>query len=186
MDEMVGEEPAAEMLDASEEQPAAETPEAQEDKRRESRKAFLKRAQVVFEGAGIDCIVENMSGNGARVRFNNPIALPEVLALRFNDGTTHAALRRWAHGEVAGLQFSGEGPVAESERRHLARAVHEAVAAADPTEALRLLRHVWFFGDEDLRRSAEALEVARGRFVSALDPHLANRAMPQPVSINEA
>ena len=174
MDETVGHEPAAETLDDV------------EDKRREGRKAFLKRAQVVFEGLGIDCVVENMSGCGARVRFNNPIALPEVLALRFNDGTSHPALRRWAHGEVAGLEFSGEGPAAEAERRHLARAVHDAVAAADPTEALRLLRHVWFFGDDDLRRAAEALELARARFVSALDPHLANRAEPSPVSINEA
>ena len=64
----------------------------------------------MFDGAGFDCIVENMSGGGARVRFNTPVALPEVLALRFNDGTSHPALRRWAHGEVAGLQFSGETP----------------------------------------------------------------------------
>ena len=174
MGEMVGHGPAAEALDA------------QEDKRRESRKASLKRAQVVFEGAGFDCIVENMSGSGARVRFNNPVALPEVLALRFNDGTSHPALRRWTHGEVAGLGLSGEGPAAESERRHLAQAVYDAVAATDPTEALRLLRHVWFFGDDDLRRAADTLELARARFVSALDPHLENRDEPSPVSINEA
>jgi PilZ domain-containing protein len=168
------------------EEPAAETPDAPADKRRESRKAFLKRARVVFDGAGFDCIVENMSGGGARVRFNTPVALPEVLALRFNDGTSHPALRRWAHGEVAGLQFSGEGPAAEAERRHLARAVHEAIAATDPAEAIRLLRHVWFFGDEELRRAAEAAELARAKFVFALAPHLANRAMPPPPSINEA
>jgi hypothetical protein len=69
----------------------------------------------------------------------------------------------------------------------LARAVQDAVAAADPGEAMRLLRHVWFFGDENLRRAAEALEVARARFVSALDPHLAGRTQPPPVmSIRDA
>lgn len=167
------------------EEPAAETAEGEEDKRREGRKAFLKRAQVVFEGAGIDCIVENMSNGGARVRFGNPIALPEVFALRFHDGTSHPARRRWSRGEVAGLQFSGAGPAAEAERRHLAQAVQEAVAAADPTEAMRLLRHVWFFGDEELRRAAEAVEFARARFLSALDPHVARRG-PPPVSIREA
>ena len=34
------------------------------DKRGEGRKAVLKRAQVVFNGAAMDCIVENMSSGG--------------------------------------------------------------------------------------------------------------------------
>lgn len=168
------------------EEPVAEAGDAPENARREARKAVLKRAQVVFDGGGIDCIVENMSNGGARVRFASPIALPELLALRFNDGSSHPAKRRWSFGETAGLEFSGEGPAAEAERRHLARAVHEAVAAADPHEAMRLLRQVWFFGDEDLRRAAEALEFARVRFVSALKPHVANRSSPTPPPINEA
>jgi hypothetical protein len=154
--------------------------DAPHDKRREGRKAFLKRAQVVFEGCGIDCIVENMSGAGARVRFGNPVALPEVFALRFHDGGSHPARRRWGRGEVAGLEFSGEGPAAEAERRHLVRAVQDAVAASDPAEAVHLLRRVWFFGDENLRRAADTLEVARARFVAALDPHVASRAVPPP------
>lgn len=169
------------------EEPVTEAPnDAGSNKRREARKAFLKRAQVVFDGAGIDCIVENMSGSGARVRFNTPMPLPEVLALRFNDGTSYPARRRWAHGELAGLEFYGESPEAEAERRHLARAVQEAVAAADLTEALHLLRNVWFFGDEDLRRAAEAVELARVRFVSALTPHIANRAVRPLPRISEA
>ncbi|MBD0271799.1 MAG: PilZ domain-containing protein [Acetobacteraceae bacterium] len=181
MDRMVIEEPAAE------EEPAdAFCDAAPSDKRREGRKAFLKRAQVVFEGAGIDCIVENMSSGGARVRFGSPVALPDVLALRFHDGTSHPVRRRWGRGEVAGLEFSGEGPAAEAERRHLAQAVQDAVAAADPTEAVRLLRQVWFFGDESLRRAAESLEIARARFVAALNPHLEGRAPPPTVSVRDA
>lgn len=180
MDRTVGKEPAAEPANSHGD-------DALGDKRREGRKAFLKRAQVVFEGAAIDCIVENMSSSGARVRFGHPIALPEVLALRFHDGTSHPVRRCWARGEVAGLEFSGEGPAAEAERRHLARAVQDAVAAADPAEAVRLLRHVWFFGDENLHRAAEALEIARARFVAALQPHVASRAAPPPVtSVGEA
>lgn len=163
------------------EAPAAETADASGEMRREARKAFLKRAQVVFEGVGIDCIVENMSKGGARVRFGAPIPLPEVVALRFADGTSHPARRCWAHGEVAGLAFSGAGPAAEAERRHLAQAVQEAVAASDPAEAMRLLRHVWFFGDEELRRTAEAVEFARARFLAALTPHVAGRSPPPPL-----
>lgn len=145
------------------------------NQRREARKAFLKRAQIVFDGTGLDCIVENMSNGGARVRFGNPIALPEVIALRLNDGTSHPARRRWAHGEVAGLEFSGAGPAADAERRDLARSVRDAVAAADPSEALRSLRYAWFFGDEDLRRAAAALEMAQARFMGALAPHVGQR-----------
>ena len=183
MDRMAGEEPLEEPADA----PGAPSAGFPTDKRHEARKATLKRAQVVFDGAGMDCIVENMSNSGARVRFGNPIALPNVLALRFHDGTSHPARRCWGRGEVVGLEFSGEGPAAEAERRHLARAVQDAVAAADPGEAVRLLRHVWFFGDENLRRAAEALEVARARFVSALDPHLAGRVQsPLPMSVRDA
>jgi hypothetical protein len=170
-----------------EERPAAETPVGDDaaDKRGEGRKAVLKRAQVVFNGGAMDCIVENMSKGGARVRFGNPVPLPEVFALRFNDGTSHPALRRWARGEVAGLEFSGAGPAAEAERRHLAAAVGDAVAAADPTEAIRLLRQVWYFGDEGLRRATEAFEIARARFVAALDPHVAGRLGAPPRKVAE-
>ena len=135
---------------------------------------------MVFDNAGIDCIVENMSGSGARIRFGNPIALPEVVALRFPDGTSHPARRCWSRGASVGLKFTGEGPAGEAERRHLARAVQEAFAAADPAEAVRLLRQVWFFGDEDLRRAADALEYARSRFVHAVTPHLTGRAATPP------
>lgn len=165
MVETVGEEPLV---------LAAEDPAA--DKRGEARKAVLKRAQVLFNGAAIDCVVENMSNGGARVRFGNPIALPETVALRFGDGTSHPAVRRWAHGTSAGMEFSGAGPAAEAERRHLAAAVGQAAAAADPAEAVRLLRQVWFFGDEGLRRATEALEVAQARFAAALGPHVGKHA----------
>ena len=69
---------------------------------------------------------------------------------------------------VIGLKFTARVQRGRPERRHLARAVQEAVAAADPAEAVRLLRQVWFFGDEDLRRAADELEYARSRFVTPL------------------
>jgi hypothetical protein len=156
-----------------------------ENMRRQARKAVLKRAQVVFDGTGIDCIVENMSKGGARIRFGSPVPLLEVLALRFHDGTSHPAKRRWAHGEVAGLEFSGAGPEAEAERRHLATTVQGLVAAADPTESVRLLRTVWFFGDEDLRRAAETVEIAWARFLAALKPHVGSRVAAVPMVVAE-
>ena len=145
------------------------------EQRHDHRKGFLKRAQIVIGGGVVDCVVENMSATGARVRLVNPTALPETFALRFHDGTSHAARRRWSHGTAAGIEFEGGGPAAEAERRHMAEAVREASLAADPAALLRLLSNAWFFGDEHLRRAAADLELAHVRFTAALAPHMDSR-----------
>lgn len=159
---------------------AAPLPASSLNKRSEPRNAVLKRAQAVFDGIGLDCIVENMSNGGARIRFGTPTVLPDLLALRFNDGTSHAAERRWAHGMAAGLRFIGSGAAAEAERKHMITAVQDATAAATASETIRLLRQAWYFGDEGLRRATEAFEVARARFMAALDPHLPSRKAASP------
>jgi hypothetical protein len=146
------------------------------EQRHDPRKGYLKRARIVIAGGGVvDCVVENMSATGARVRLGGPIALPDAFALRFHDGASHAARRRWSRGCAAGIEFEGGGPAAEAERRHLAEAVREASSAADPAAVLGLLRGAWFFGDEDLRRAAADLELAWARFTGALAPHLTPR-----------
>jgi hypothetical protein len=145
------------------------------EQRHDGRKGYLKRAQIVFGGALVDCVVENMSATGARVRLGNPTPLPETFALRFHDGTAHAARRRWSHGIAVGIEFEGAGPAAEADRRHMAEAVQEASLAADPAAVLRLLRNAWFFGDEALRRAAADLELAHIRFTAALAPYTAVR-----------
>jgi hypothetical protein len=149
----------------------AETTEHRHDR----RKSFLKRAQIVVGGGVVDCVVENLSATGARVRLGGPTALPETFALRFHDGTSHAARRRWSLGAAVGMEFEGAGPAAEAERRHMAEAVREASVAADPAAMLALLRTAWFFGDEALRRAAADLELARVRFTAALAPHMGPR-----------
>ena len=58
--------------------------------------------------------------------------------------------------------------------------VREAVAAADPAEAVGLLRNAWFFGDDDIRRAVGALEIAWARFLTTLDPHVGKRGAPPP------
>ncbi len=145
------------------------------EQRHGHRKGFLKRAQIVAGGGVVDCIVENMSDTGARVRLANPTPLPEAFALRFPDGASHAARRRWSFGTAVGLEFEGRGPAVEAERRHMAEAVREASLAADPAVMLSLLRSAWFFGDEHLRRAAADLELAQVRFTAALAPHMGPR-----------
>ena len=145
------------------------------EQRHDARKAFLKRAQIIDGGAVLDCVVENLSATGARLRLGAPTPLPEAFALRFNDGASHAARRRWSRGTTVGVEFEGAGPSAEAERRHMVEAVREASLAADPRAMLDLLRTAWFFGDEGLRRAAADLELAQLRFAAALAPHMEPR-----------
>lgn len=101
--------------------------------------------------------------------------MPEAVELRFPDGTSHPARRRWSRGTAVGVEFEGAGPAAEAERRHLVEAVQGASVAADPRAMLELLRAAWFFGDADLRRAAADLELAHVRFAAALAPHMERR-----------
>ena len=145
------------------------------EQRHDARKSFLKRAQIIDGRAALDCVVENLSATGARLRLGAPTALPDAFALRFHDGASHAARRRWSHGTAVGIAFEGGGPAAEAERRHMVEAVREASSAADPAAVLRLLRSAWFFGDEALRRAAADLELAQVRFTAALASHIMPR-----------
>ena len=54
----------------------------------------------------------------------------------------------------------------------MVEAVREASLAADPAALLGLLRAMWFFGDEQLRRAAADLELAQVRFAATLAPHM--------------
>ena len=145
------------------------------EQRQDARKSFLKRAQVISGSTVLDCVVENLSVTGARLRFGVPLPVPETFALRFLDGASHPARRRWARGAAVGIVFEGEGPFGEAKRQHLVEVVRDASLAADPAAMLALLHTAWFFGDEALRRAAAELEMAHGRFTSALAPHMPAR-----------
>jgi hypothetical protein len=142
------------------------------EQRRGRRKGVLKRAQIVVDGVVFNCVVENLSATGAKLRLGVPTPLPEAFAVRFPDGTSHAARRSWSRGTTVGVAFEAGSPAAEAEQRHLVEAVREASLAADPAAMLGLLRAAWFFGDETLRRAAADLELAQVRFTAALAPHM--------------
>ena len=145
------------------------------EQRHDARKSLLKRAQVINGSTVLDCVVENLSATGARLRFGVPLPVPDTFALRFPDGALHPARRRWARGTAVGIAFEGEGPVGEAKRQHLAEAVRGASLAADPAAMLALLHTAWFFGDEALRRAAAEFEMAHGRLTTALAPHMPAR-----------
>ena len=150
------------------------------EQRSDTRKSFLKRAQIIDGATVLDCVVENLSATGARLRFGVPIPVPATFVLRFLGGASHAARRRWARGTAVGIVFDGEGPAGEAERRHLVETVRDAALKTDPAAMLALLRAAWFFGDEGLQRAAADLEVAQSRFTTALAPHMPAREANAP------
>ena len=52
------------------------------EKRASSRHRVLKQGLLAFDhGGGVDCIVRNLSPNGARIDIVSPVGLPEVFTL---------------------------------------------------------------------------------------------------------
>lgn len=71
------------------------------------RKCFL-RAFVYFEGRGtaVDCIVRNISDSGARLQFDKPMALSDILDLHIPiKGQSFHAQKRWRDGDQVGVTF---------------------------------------------------------------------------------
>jgi PilZ domain len=150
--------------------------ETEGDKRGIRRDRVVKRAQVTFGNSVLDCIVLDISIAGARISFANPVPIPEAVALRLHDGSIYPARRRWARGTDMGLEFIGLS-VADGNEGQLrqAAAAMQAVLVADPSGWLRILRAERYFGDETLRRAAEAAEAAHKRLAAALQPHAVRR-----------
>ena len=155
-------------------------PENVAEQRNDARKGFLKRAQIINGSTALDCVVENLSAAGARLRFGVPMLVPETFVQRFSDGASHPARRRWARGAAVGIVFEGDGQAGETVRRHLAEAVRDAFQTADPSPMLVLLRTARFFGDEALRQAAADPEMAQARFTNALASHMPPRKADAP------
>ncbi len=162
---------ATDSLDHS--QPIQAAPEAtRPENRRTPRNRVLRRAQLIASGTVLDCLVLEVSATGIRLRFGTPLPIPEQATLRLvQDGTSHTVKRRWARGVEAGFELDGSGSVADQDRRTRAQAARQALRAVAPTEAIQILQASWFFGDEEVRRMAEALEAAHARLDAALQPH---------------
>jgi PilZ domain-containing protein len=71
------------------------------------RKCFL-RAFVYFEGRGtaVDCVVRDISDIGARLQFDKPLVLSELLDLHIPiKGKSFHAEKRWRNGDEIGVTF---------------------------------------------------------------------------------
>jgi hypothetical protein len=76
-------------------------------KRQKARESVLQKGQLVFRNSVIDCVVLDISSEGARVRTSVVVQLPDRLTLRVRGGAVLPAEQRWARGTEIGLAFAG-------------------------------------------------------------------------------
>lgn len=77
------------------------------DQRQHSRAHVLRRGRIVFRrGYGvIDCVVLDLSPDGARLRVATWLGLPDTFELRIENGVTREARVRYRRFEEIGVQF---------------------------------------------------------------------------------
>lgn len=78
------------------------------DRRVNDRKRMLRRGRIVFRNGYsiIDCIILDMSGEGARLKVSDWRNVPPAFALNLeNDVTRHAEVR-FRRLEVVGVRFT--------------------------------------------------------------------------------
>jgi hypothetical protein len=79
------------------------------EKREVPRHKCFLRAFVYFEGRGtaVDCVVRDISDVGARLQFDKPLVLSELLDLHIPiKGQSFHAERRWHSGAEIGVTFN--------------------------------------------------------------------------------
>jgi hypothetical protein len=77
------------------------------EQRHHARAHVLRRGKIVFRrGYGVvDCVVLDVSPDGARLRVAGWLGLPERFELRIENGTAHEARVRYRNLEEIGVQF---------------------------------------------------------------------------------
>ena len=80
-----------------------------QERRASIRHRTLKEAKVVLhDSSTIDCIIRNISEDGAHLDFTDPVPLPDhfdVLIVASN--ALVPAERIWERGKAAGVKFTG-------------------------------------------------------------------------------
>ena len=78
-------------------------------KKREARKSLSQPGWVTFEGgfAARQCVVQDMSSTGAKIRVDDPNVMPAQLRLAFaRDARTGRACQVvWRRGKSLGVKF---------------------------------------------------------------------------------
>jgi PilZ domain len=83
-------------------------PHYDSEKRGAMRQRCLLRGRLAFnlKSSTLDCTVRNISKTGARLVFNDPVALPHEFELFIEaQGATYKARLVWSNGSAAGIRF---------------------------------------------------------------------------------
>jgi len=94
------------------------------DKRQGGRARALLAAKILIGDGRMspDCLIRDLSPDGARVRISRTVPLPQSFALlAIRDGLLFDAALVWRKGDEAGLAFSGR---------------HDVKTAGDPAHAV--------------------------------------------------
>jgi two-component system cell cycle response regulator len=92
-------------------QPASGAARPEEMVERPKRLRVLKSAHVFYDEGKIShpCVVRDISERGARLRFQNPVLLPERFWLEVElDAYKVECKMAWSHGLEMGVSFCGE------------------------------------------------------------------------------
>lgn len=80
------------------------------ERRNSPRSRVLRRGQIVFRSGhtAIDCVLLNLSDDGAQLRLDNWLALPKKFELRIENGPSRQAEVRYRVVERTGIRFLTE------------------------------------------------------------------------------
>ena len=80
-----------------------------DSRRNEHRRRALKQAKVLLsEWTVLDCLVRDLSDEGARLEFASPVELPESFRVQFmSDNSRRPVEVMWRRGQSVGVRFVG-------------------------------------------------------------------------------
>jgi hypothetical protein len=101
-----------------------------QDQRASPRQRVLKSGTIAFDGAGIDCVVRNISATGAALEVESQIGIPKEFKLVISAEHFNGFCRvLWRKAKRIGVVFRPEAPA----DRAPPPAAKEGAAAPDPT-----------------------------------------------------
>ncbi|WP_297372397.1 hypothetical protein [Acidocella sp.] len=142
------------------------------ERRVSQRMPVIKSAKIAVGPAlsqgCFNCLVLDESKTGALVDLGALVVLPDEVTLHMTGGTTYRARTRWTVGSKAGLEFIGQQVVAQETLDAMQRLGRMLYTQGLPA-TMAALRAEGFFGNAELRKTAEAAEAAFYQLETALN-----------------
>jgi hypothetical protein len=139
------------------------------EQRRAARHRLIKSAQMIFPAEGMisDCVVFDLSDEGALVELKNIALVPPEVVLCLSTEDIFLAQRIWQMGKKLGLQFV-KRESAEHDTVKSLRLIESILDKYGPLITAKTLRAARHYSDEDFRRAIEEAEDAEAKLTSIL------------------